>query len=259
MLHQRTGGMPWPLPPSACCCRHALVPPLAALRREALLLNLNAAAAVLLFAPPANSTAAVDAASDYSTAATASAGAGDAASFYSEWPYAKPSDVLPFVRATAPQGDVQAVLDALDSFAEHYPMYRVGPEKGALLEAELEEWSSQNKSGISRALELGTFLGYSALRTQRHLAPGGMLVCVEANPANAAVARALFEYAGVSPGRIIVLEGVAAEVIPKLPSVLLQHSLQEGSQPPTQAQQQQQQQQFDFVFLDHGAKGSMAG
>lgn len=48
------------------------------------------------------------------------------ASFYTQWPYVVPGDILPFLRATATPGDVDSVLAAIDVFAAHYPMYRWG-------------------------------------------------------------------------------------------------------------------------------------
>jgi predicted O-methyltransferase YrrM len=128
--------------------------------------------------------------------------------------------------------------------------YKIGPEKGQLFEAELQ------KDRPLRALELGTFLGYSAVRTARNLQPGGRLLCVEANPQNAAVARQVVEYAGYGQ-QVQVVDGLSGQIIPRLPALLtaLQPSLPQSSQ-----QQQEQQQQlsqlsgFDFVFLDH-AKG----
>jgi predicted O-methyltransferase YrrM len=109
--------------------------------------------------------------------------------------------------------------------------YKIGPEKGRLLEAELQQ------AAPSLALEVGTFLGYSAIRTARHLQPQGRLVCIEANPQNAAVARQVLAYAGIGEDRVLVLDGLSSEVIPQLPRLL--------------QQQQQQQQEFDFLFLDH--------
>jgi len=53
-------------------------------------------------------------------------------------------------------------------------MYKLGDEKGEILEKEIAKMDAPPKN----ALELGTFLGYSALRTARRLAPGGMLHCI---------------------------------------------------------------------------------
>ncbi|KAF8067201.1 comta [Scenedesmus sp. PABB004] len=193
----------------------------------------GAAAASQLQAPPAD----------------AAAGGGGAA-FYAAWPYAVPGDILPFITSRAAPGDVQGVLDAMDAFSAYYPQFRIGPEKGALLEAVLAEASPRPRA----ALELGTFLGYSAMRTARALGPGGWLICVEANPANAAVARELLRYVGLG-GRVTVVDGLAADAIPRLPALLAaQAGLQAGevAQPGgQQAAAAAAAQGFDFVFLDH--------
>jgi predicted O-methyltransferase YrrM len=114
------------------------------------------------------------------------------ANFYETWPYVVPADVLPFVRHSAPPGDVGAVLAALDEFTTHYPAYQLGAVKGRLLSQAVRDVKPQ------RALELGSFLGYSALCTARELPPGGRLLCIEASPAHADVARTLVEYAGLA-------------------------------------------------------------
>ncbi|KAF6251638.1 S-adenosyl-L-methionine-dependent methyltransferase [Scenedesmus sp. NREL 46B-D3] len=173
--------------------------------------------------------------------------------FYARWPYATPADIIPYIEAEAVRGDAQSVLDAMDAFSLYYPQYKIGPEKGALFEQALQQ------AKPSLALELGTFLGYSAIRTARNLAPGGRLICVEANPDNAAVARQLLEYAGVLEGQVLVVEGLAKKVIPGLPALLQQLQQQQlgqnaALQQDQDIQQQQQQQQglgFDAVFLDH--------
>lgn len=116
------------------------------------------------------------------------------------------------------QGDAQSVLDAIDAFSAYYPMYKIGPEKGALLEGVLAQ-----RPGITTALELGSFLGYSAIRIARRLPPperGGMLVCIEANPDCAAVVRELCDFAGVG-GTVSVLHALAAEALPAAAAQLL--------------------------------------
>jgi predicted O-methyltransferase YrrM len=80
-------------------------------------------------------------------------------------------------------------------------------------------------------LELGSFLGYSAIRTARELLPGGLLVCIEANPEHAAVVRTLLDYAGCGSGAV-VLTGLSSDMLPRAAELL----------GPTGA---------DFVFMDH--------
>eukprot|EP00775_Hariotina_reticulata_P012586 gene12586-12717_t len=120
--------------------------------------------------------------------------------FYATWPYARPADIVPFIKQQAAAGDHQAILDAMDTFSQYYPQYKIGPEKGALLEQVL----TQNQPRL--ALEVGTFLGYSAIRTARCLSPGGHLICIEANPDNAAVARGLIAYAGMQDRVTVVTD-----------------------------------------------------
>ena len=94
--------------------------------------------------------------------------------FYAQYPYARPDDILPYLQDQATPGDAQSVLDAIDAFSVYYPMYRIGPEKGSLLEQQLSEHGP-----IHQALELGTFLGYSAVRIARQMPPTGHLVCID--------------------------------------------------------------------------------
>ena len=149
----------------------------------------------------------------------------EGAAFFQRWPYIQPSDILPYVRAHATQGDAAAVLAALEAFSVHYPMYTLGAEKGALLEGLVKECAPR------RALEVGTFFGYSAVRTARALPRGGRLLCVEASAANADVARAVLALAGVDDA-VQVLTGLAAQALPEAARLL----------GPGGA---------DFVFIDH--------
>jgi len=142
-----------------------------------------------------------------------------------------------------------------------HSQYKIGPEKGELFESVLQQLQP------TWALEVGTFLGYSAIRTARHLQPGGQLLCIEANPQNAAVARHVVQYAGYGQ-QVTVIDGLSNQIIPKLPVLLAtqqQQQMQRSKTQPEQLPQQQQLQQqvamqqppqqqqpgFDFVFLDH--------
>jgi len=186
-------------------------PPPPASRRAALA---GGAAAALLLAPARRSRAAPSAAGDP-----------QGVDFYQRWPYVEPADILPYLRAHASQGDAAAVLAALEAFSTHYPMYTLGQEKGALLEALV-------KSAAPRAaLEVGTFFGYSAVRTARALPPGSRLLCVEASPANADVARAVLALAGVADVATVIT-GLAAQALPEAARLI----------GPAGA---------DFIFLDH--------
>ena len=51
--------------------------------------------------------------------------------------------------------------------------------------------------GARRAIEVGTFTGYSALVTARGLGPGGLLIACDVNPETTAIGRRYWEQAGV--------------------------------------------------------------
>lgn len=82
-------------------------------------------------------------------------------------------------------------------------------------------------SGAKRALEVGTFTGYGAIRIARGLPEDGSLVCLELDERWAATARANVEAAGVA-------EKVEVRVGPALPALQAM---------PTQPG-------FDFAYLD---------
>jgi predicted O-methyltransferase YrrM len=104
-------------------------------------------------------------------------------------------------------------------------MYTLGAEKGALLESLVAAAKPRT------ALEIGTFFGYSAVRTARALPPGGRLLCVEASAANADVARAVLALAGLD-SVATVLTGLAAKALPEAAQ-----RLGPGG--------------ADFIFIDH--------
>ncbi|KAI8477065.1 MAG: hypothetical protein J3K34DRAFT_516032 [Monoraphidium minutum] len=170
---------------------------------------LAALAAALAAAAAAGAAPAACAATEAAAAMGAADGSADddSAEFYTQWP-ARPADILPWIRAKAAPGDAAAVLGAMDAWAARYPMYAIGAEKGALLDQVLSDLRPRI------ALEIGTFLGYSAIRTARQLAPGGTLICIEANPDNAAVAREVVDYAGVGQ-RVIILGGLGSDKLPE--------------------------------------------
>ena len=151
-------------------------------------------------------------------------------SFYAQWSYAQPSDIVPFVEATATRGDAQSVLAAMDTFGQYYPMYKLGDEKGTML-ANLV----RNKNPTN-CVEVGTFLGYSAIWTAIQLKNGGnenaKLTCVEFEPRHIEVANKLIDFAGVSDV-VTVLQGSGADRVPDVVAIV-------GKNTPA-----------DFVFFDH--------
>jgi predicted O-methyltransferase YrrM len=108
-----------------------------------------------------------------------------------------------------------------DQDAAGLPSIEVAPVNGKLLHL------LARMSGARRVLEIGTLGAYSTIWLARGLPPDGRVVTIEAEPANAAVARANLERAG-ERGRVEVIEGRAADVLPTLA----------GGEP------------FDLVFID---------
>ncbi len=70
--------------------------------------------------------------------------------------------------------------------------------------------------GARRAIEVGTFTGYSALAIARGLPPDGRLLCMDVSEEWTSIARRYWEKAGVSD-RIELRLGPAAETLRSLP------------------------------------------
>lgn len=101
------------------------------------------------------------------------------------------------------------------------PDIEVAPVSGKLLNL------VARLSGARRVLEIGTLGGYSTIWLARAVGDGGEVVTIEAEPANAAVARSSIDAAGIGE-RVAIRIGRGADVLPTL----------EGSEP------------FDLVFID---------
>ena len=129
---------------------------------------------------------------------------------------------LEFARRVACPGDPTSVLAALDRFArEDRFLMNVGPEKGVLLEQELQKIGPR-----ARVLELGSFVGYSAILMARCLSDEGRIVSIDVSPESSEVSRAMATLAGLEQ-RIEFLTGPANERLDSLAGP------------------------FDLVFLDH--------
>ena len=86
--------------------------------------------------------------------------------------------------------------------------------------------------GATRAVEIGTFTGYSALAVARGLGPGGHLLCCDVSVEWTSIARAAWERAGVAD-RIELRVGPGLETLRSLPP----------------------SEQFDFAFIDADKTG----
>lgn len=103
-----------------------------------------------------------------------------------------------------------AMRDALAQIqAAGLPAIQVGHTEGKILQVLLR------LVGARRVVEIGTLAGYSALWICRALPADGHLWTCEANPKHAAIARGVFERAGLA-SKITVLDGPALESLARL-------------------------------------------
>jgi caffeoyl-CoA O-methyltransferase len=86
--------------------------------------------------------------------------------------------------------------------------------------------------GATRAVEIGTFTGYSALAVARGLGPGGRLLCCDVSQEWTSIARRAWHKAGVAD-RIELRVGPGLETLRSLPAG----------------------EQFDFAFIDADKTG----
>jgi catechol O-methyltransferase len=136
-----------------------------------------------------------------------------------------------FVLSHAPRGDIDAAIRAIDEYAYGRKfLINVGDEKGAILDAVVA------RAAPRRALELGAYIGYSALRIARRLPPGGHLWSIELNAANATIARRIAEHAGASD-RVTFVTGALGDGGGTLGALEREHGFARGS--------------LDLVFVDH--------
>jgi catechol O-methyltransferase len=136
-----------------------------------------------------------------------------------------------YVLSRAPRGDLDAAIAALDDFGSRQQLLvNVGEEKGAILERVVRETAPQ------RALELGAYVGSSALRIARALPPGGQLISLELVAANAEIARAVAAHAGVAD-RVTFVVGALGDGGATLAALRERYAVAAGT--------------LDFVFLDH--------
>jgi catechol O-methyltransferase len=110
-----------------------------------------------------------------------------------------------YVLANARKGDLDDVIRVIDRFAYQKSfLMNVGDEKGAILDAAIA------RAKPKLLLELGTYCGYSALRTVRAAPAGAHLVTIEYNADNAAIAQSLLEHAGVAD-RVTIVHGTLGD------------------------------------------------
>jgi predicted O-methyltransferase YrrM len=102
------------------------------------------------------------------------------------------------------------MLAAMDRAAVLWQLPIVGRAKARIIRRLIDRHRPR------RALEIGSFLGYSAIVIAGSLPPGGRLTCIEVNDLLAWLARANARAAGVG-GQVKVVTGDALRAIPLLP------------------------------------------
>ncbi|CAF1307821.1 unnamed protein product [Adineta steineri] len=131
-----------------------------------------------------------------------------------------------YVLQNSNRGDIQNIIDTIDTFGwTKQWLMNIGDQKGKILDEAIQTRKPKT------ILELGTFLGYSALRMTSLLPKDALLISIECNSESAEIARSLFEHAGVTD-RIKTIVDYTNNVIPRLNKDFNVDS-------------------FDLIFIDH--------
>jgi catechol O-methyltransferase len=136
-----------------------------------------------------------------------------------------------YVTTHARPGDIDDVIRVIDEFCYNRSfLINIGDEKGEILD------EAVLRSQPRRILELGTYCGYSALRIARAMRADAHLYSIEFNPANAEIARRVWDHAGVGD-RITVIVGTLNDGGSTLAKLREEQGFMQGA--------------LDFVFVDH--------
>jgi catechol O-methyltransferase len=136
-----------------------------------------------------------------------------------------------YVLANARHGDPEDVIRTIDEFCmTRSVMINVGDEKGEILDGAVRKASPQ------LLLELGTYCGYSALRMAQVMPAGAHVCSIEFLPANAAIARRIWDHAGIGD-QLNVIVGTLGDGGATMDRLRTEHGFGEES--------------VDFVFVDH--------
>ena len=132
------------------------------------------------------------------------------------------NSVLNYVFKNAKQDDPQSVLNTIDSFVSETGTFlmNVGPEKGKLLAETIKDHKPLN------TLELGSFLGYSAIIIAMFLPEAGSLVSVDHDKDSVVASKEIVKYAGLE-NKVHFINSTSDEAINAL------------------------KKSFDFIFIDH--------
>lgn len=139
--------------------------------------------------------------------------------------------VADYVVERARPGDVDDAIRLIDDFGWHKSLLiNLGDKKGPILDKAVRD------ARPKLVLELGAYVGYSALRMSRCLPPGGRVCSVEFNAANAGLARRIVAHAGAAD-RVSFIVGTLGDGGATLDRLARDHGFDKGA--------------LDFVFIDH--------
>jgi catechol O-methyltransferase len=136
-----------------------------------------------------------------------------------------------YVLANARPGDLDDAIRAVDEFCStRSVMMNVGDEKGEILDQAIR------RAEPELLLELGTYCGYSGLRTARVMPAHARLCSIEFNAANAEIARRIWGHAGIGE-RVTVVVGSLGDGGATINRLRAEFGFTDGA--------------VDFVFVDH--------
>ena len=133
--------------------------------------------------------------------------------------------VLDYVLANAEKNNPSSILQNIDKFTIESGEFlmNVGPEKGKILQSTLR------KHEPLKILELGTFIGYSAILIASTVGSNASLYSIDPDQSSIDISEKMVDFAGLS-NKVNFINSTAELAIPKL------------NHP------------FDFVFIDHAKK-----
>ena len=132
---------------------------------------------------------------------------------------------LDYVFSNAEKNNPKSILQTIDNFVLESGQFlmNVGPEKGEILRDHLV------KSKPNNVIELGTFIGYSAVLISSTIGEKSKLTSIDSDNYSIEIAKELINFAGLDD-KVNLMHGSAEEIIPELNF------------------------NADFVFIDHAKK-----
>ena len=132
---------------------------------------------------------------------------------------------LDYVFSNAEKNNPKSILQTIDNFVLESGQFlmNVGPEKGEILRDYLV------KSKPNNVIELGTFIGYSAVLISSTIGEKSKLTSIDSDSHSIEIAKELINFAGLDD-KVNLMHGSAEEIIPELNF------------------------NADFVFIDHAKK-----